>query len=38
MQGGITGVYYTTGVSAVKEFQEDANLEVTGIIDWKVWM
>lgn len=36
--GGITGVYYTTGVSAVKEFQEDANLEVTGIIDWKVWM
>lgn len=36
--GGITGVYYTTGVNAVKQFQEDANLEVTGIIDWKVWM
>lgn len=36
--GGITGVYYTTGVSAVEQFQEDANLEVTGIIDWKVWM
>lgn len=36
--GGITGIYYTTGVNAVKQFQEDANLEVTGIIDWKVWM
>ncbi len=36
--GGITGIYYTTGVNAVKEFQEDANLEVTGVIDWKVWM
>lgn len=36
--GGITGVYYTTGVNAVREFQDDANIEVTGIIDWKVWM
>ena len=36
--GGITGVYYTTGVNAVKQYQEDAGLPVTGIIDWKVWM
>ena len=35
--GGITGIYYTTGVSAVKELQEDAGLTVTGKIDWKVW-
>ncbi len=36
--GGITGVYYTTGVSAVKAMQADAGLVVTGNIDWKVWM
>ncbi|MGO5179369.1 glycoside hydrolase domain-containing protein [Catenibacterium mitsuokai] len=36
--GGITGVYYTAGVNAVKQYQEDAGLPVTGIIDWKVWM
>ena len=36
--GGITGVYYTTGVNAVKQYQSDAGLPVTGIIDWKVWM
>ena len=36
--GGITGVYYTTGVNAVKQYQEDAGFPVTGIIDWKVWM
>ena len=36
--GGITGIYYTSGVNAVKQFQEDANIEVTGIVDWKVWM
>lgn len=36
--GGITGIYYTTGVNAVKQYQRHANLEVTGIIDWKVWM
>lgn len=36
--GGITGIYYTTGVNAVKQFQEDANIDVTGIVDWKVWM
>lgn len=35
--GGITGVYYTTGVSAVREMQGDAGLQVTGKIDWKVW-
>lgn len=35
--GGITGIYYTTGVSAVKEMQNDAGIEVTGKIDWKVW-
>lgn len=35
--GGITGIYYTTGVSAVREMQEDAGLTVTGKIDWKVW-
>lgn len=36
--GGITGIYYTTGVNAVKQYQEDANIGVTGIVDWKVWM
>lgn len=36
--GGITRIYYTSGVNAVKKYQEDANLEVTGIVDWKVWM
>lgn len=35
--GGITGIYYTSGVSAVKKMQENAGLEVTGKIDWKVW-
>lgn len=35
--GGITGIYYTTGVSAVEEMQEDAGISVTGKIDWKVW-
>lgn len=35
--GGITGIYYTTGVNAVKAMQADAGLPVTGIIDWKVW-
>ena len=36
--GGITGIYYTTGVNAVKQYQGEAGLPVTGIIDWKVWM
>lgn len=36
--GGITGIYYTTGVNAVKELQKDANVKVTGVIDWKVWV
>lgn len=35
--GGITGIYYTSGVSAVRQMQEDAGIPVTGIIDWKVW-
>ena len=35
--GGITGIYYTTGVNAVKQLQSDANIGVTGIINWKVW-
>lgn len=35
--GGVTGIYYTTGENAVKEMQEDANIGVTGVIDWKVW-
>ena len=35
--GGITGIYYTSGVAAVESMQEDAGLKVTGIIDWKVW-
>lgn len=35
--GGITGIYYTSGVAAVKEMQSDAGLPVTGKIDWKVW-
>ena len=35
--GGITGIYYTSGVSAVREMQQDAGLSVTGTIDWKVW-
>ena len=36
--GGVTGIYYTSGVSAVKSMQQDAGLTVTGVIDWKVWM
>lgn len=36
--GGITGIYYTTGVNAVKQYQADANIAVTGNVDWKVWM
>ncbi len=36
--GGITGIYYNAGVNAVKQYQEDANLQQTGIVDWKVWM
>lgn len=35
--GGITGIYYTSGVNAVRQLQSDANIGVTGIIDWKVW-
>lgn len=27
---GITGIYYTSGVNAVKKMQENAGLEVTG--------
>ena len=36
--GGITGIYYTTGVTAVEVMQFDAGLPMTGVIDWKVWM
>lgn len=36
--GGITGVYYNAGVAAVKQYQSDANISQTGIVDWKVWM
>ena len=36
--GGITGIYYTNGVNAVKEMQSDGSIEVTGTINWKVWM
>lgn len=35
--GGITGIYYNTGIAAVKSMQSDAGLEETGIVDWKVW-
>lgn len=35
--GGITGIYYTSGVNAVTQLQKDANIGATGIIDWKVW-
>ncbi len=35
--GGITGIYYTNGVNAVKQYQEDAGLKTSGVIDWKVW-
>lgn len=35
--GGITGIYYTSGVNAVRQLQSDAGLQVTGVIDWKVW-
>lgn len=35
--GGITGVYYTTGVAAVEKMQSEAGLIVNGKIDWKVW-
>lgn len=35
--GGITGIYYTTGVNAIKQLQSDAGFNDDGIIDWKVW-
>lgn len=35
--GGITGIYYTSGVNAVTQLQKDANIGVTGKVDWKVW-
>lgn len=35
--GGITGIYYNSGVKAIKEMQSDAGLPETGVIDWKVW-
>lgn len=35
--GGVTGIFYNTGVAAVKEMQADAGIPVTGTIDWKVW-
>lgn len=35
--GGITGIYYTNGVNAIKQYQEDAGLKTSGVIDWKVW-
>lgn len=35
--GGITGIYYTSGVNAVRQLQSDANIGVTGIVTWKVW-
>lgn len=28
--GGITGIYYTTGVSAIREMQGDAGIPITG--------
>ncbi len=36
--GGITGIYYNAGQAAVLQYQNDACLTQTGIIDWKVWM
>ena len=36
--GGITGIYYTSGVNAVTQLQKDANIGVTGKVDWKVWL
>ncbi|MBP3718502.1 MAG: DUF1906 domain-containing protein [Eubacterium sp.] len=36
--GGITGIYYNAGVAAVSEYQNDAGIIQTGIIDWKVWL
>lgn len=35
--GGITGIFYTSGVSAVRQMQQDAGIPITGNIDWKVW-
>ena len=37
LAGGITGIYYTSGVNAVTQLQKDANIGVTGKVDWKVW-
>ena len=36
--GGVTGIYYNTGEAAVIQYQSDAGLTQTGIIDWKVWL
>ena len=36
--GGITGIYYTSGVKRRNtNFKKDANIGVTGKVDWKVW-
>ena len=36
--GGITGIYYNAGVAAINEYQNDAGITQTGVIDWKVWL
>lgn len=35
--GGITGIFYNSGVRAAREMQSDAGLPVTGTVNWKVW-
>lgn len=35
--GGLTGIFYNSGVSATKKLQNDASINVTGEIGWKEW-
>lgn len=35
--GGLTGIYYNTGIAAIKKLQSDASIEETGVIGWKEW-
>ena len=35
--GGLTGIFYNSGVAAINKLQSHASIEVTGVIGWKEW-
>lgn len=35
--GGLTGIYYNSGVAAIKQLQAHASIGSNGIIGWKEW-